>query len=85
MSIKLKELLKSKSRKKENILAEGFFSKIKKLFGFGNNDVQKLKKDKKFLVHVSKLNGHYDSLAKHIEKYYGQKVNFEKFKPSDFK
>ena len=83
MSIKLKELLKSNPKQK--ILAEGFFSKLKSFFGFENNDLKKLKKDRKFMSHVSKLNGHYDNMAKHIEKYYGQKVNFEKFKPSDFK
>tara|TARA_Y100000593_G_scaffold73699_1_gene135456 strand:+ start:54 stop:311 length:258 start_codon:yes stop_codon:yes gene_type:complete len=85
MSIKLKELLKTKSIKEEKVLAEGFFSKVKAFFGFGNKDVQKLKRDRKFMGHVGKLNGHYENMAKHIEKHYGQKVNFEKFKPSDFR
>ena len=56
MSIKLKELLNQKPKPKPKMVAEGFFSKLKSLFGVGTSDLQKLKNDKKFMSHVNKLN-----------------------------
>ena len=37
------------------------------------------------MSHLDKLNMHWDDLAKMIERDYGEKVNFKKFKASDFK
>ena len=82
MSIKLKELLNNKSKPK--LIAEGFFSKLKSLFGLGGDNLKKLKKDKKFMSHVDKINFHYDEIAKSFKKNYNIKINFNKFKASDF-
>ena len=82
MSIKLKELLNNKSKPK--LIAEGFFSKLKSLFGLGGDNLKKLKKDKKFMSHVDKINFHYDEIAKSFKKNYNIKVDFKKFKASDF-
>tara|TARA_Y100000361_G_C10961776_1_gene239207 strand:- start:58 stop:309 length:252 start_codon:yes stop_codon:yes gene_type:complete len=82
MSIKLKELLDTKPKPK--VIAEGLFSKLKSLFGMGEDDLSKLKKDKKFMGHLKKMNNHYSNMEKHIKKRYGQKVSLRKMKASDF-
>ena len=63
----------------KNILA-----KLKTLFGMGEDDLSKLKKDKKFMGHLKKMNNHYSNIEKHIKKRYGQKVSLRKAKASDF-
>ena len=83
MSVKLKELITIKPKQKK-LIAEGFFSKLKRMFGFKPNQINKLKKDRKFKGHISNLNKNWDDLATMIEKDYGQKVKFEKFTIKDF-
>ncbi len=88
MSIKLKSLINSeqKSTNTKPLIAEGFWSKLKSLFGSKNKDkYSKLKKNKKFMGHVRGINKHWDNLAKMIEDDYGQKVKFHKFTADDFK
>tara|TARA_R100000008_G_C3578295_1_gene166679 strand:- start:724 stop:978 length:255 start_codon:yes stop_codon:yes gene_type:complete len=83
MSVKLKELITTKPKPKK-VIAEGFFSKLRSMFGFKPKQINKLKKDRKFKGHISKLNQNWDDLATMIEKDYGQKVKFEKFTIKDF-
>ena len=86
MSIKLKNLIKIKESNEKTLIAEGFWSKLKSLFGSKNKDnFSKLKKNKKFMSHVAGINKHWSNLAKMIEKDYGMKVNFNKFNADDFK
>jgi|TARA_Y100001937_G_scaffold30908_1_gene44330 hypothetical protein len=82
MSIKLKELLDTKSKPK--LIAEGLFSKLKSLFKLDNKKINTLKKDKKFMSHVNNINSSYKRLSKQIEKDYGIKINYQKMKASDF-
>ena len=95
MPIKMSELIKQQNdvirketgmvREEKKPIAEGFFSKLKSLFGSkGDKKLKKLKKDKTFMGHVNSLNKNWDDLAKMIEKDYGQKVNFKKFNANDF-
>ena len=86
MSIKLKDLVNQPKTKKEKVIAEGFFSKLKSLFGSGGNTkVQKLKQNKKFMKHLKNLNKDWDDISDMIEDMYGEKVSFNKFTPEDFK
>ncbi len=87
MSIKLKDLINSeqKSSKSEPLIAEGFWSKLTKLFGSKNkHKVSKLKKNKSFMSSIKALNNNWDNIAKMIERDYGKKVKFEKFTIKDF-
>jgi len=63
---------------------EGFFSKLKSLLGLDKDKQKALKKDKKIKKSLNKLNGAWSELEKMIERDYGEKVNFKKFKISDF-
>jgi len=88
MSIKLKSLINSEqtSRLDKPLIAEGFWSKLKSLFGSNKKDkFARLKKNKKFIGHVRGINKHWDNLAKMIEDDYGQKVKFHKFNADDFR
>ena len=86
MSIKLKDLVNQPKTKKEKVIAEGFFSKLKSLFGSGGKTkVQKLKKNKKFMKHVKDLNNGWDNVSKMLDDMYGEKVDFHKFTADDFK
>lgn len=67
-----------------NLITEGFFDKLKSLLGLDSKKVKKLKKDKKITGNLNKLNKSWSDIEKHIEKEYGQKVKFNKFKLTDF-
>jgi hypothetical protein len=69
---------------KENIIAEGFFSKLKSIFKLSPDKVKKIKKDKKVKKSVKQLNKNWSDLSDMFAKDYGIKPKFEKFKVSDF-
>tara|TARA_A100001391_G_scaffold89038_1_gene58862 strand:+ start:24 stop:263 length:240 start_codon:yes stop_codon:yes gene_type:complete len=68
----------------QNILAEGFFEKLKSILKLDNKKIKTLKKDRKVTNSLKQLNKSWSDLAKSMEKDYGIKPNFEKFKLSDF-
>ena len=68
----------------QNILAEGFFEKLKSILKLDNKKIKTLKKDRKVTSSLKQLNKGWNDLAKSMEKDYGIKPNFEKFKLSDF-
>jgi|TARA_B100000287_G_scaffold389312_1_gene399292 hypothetical protein len=84
MSVKLKDLIVNKKPKIKKPMYEGFFSKLKSLLGLDKDKQKALKKDKKIKKSLNKLNGAWSDLEKMIERDYGEKVNFKKFKISDF-
>tara|TARA_R100000008_G_C3432251_1_gene90221 strand:+ start:166 stop:402 length:237 start_codon:yes stop_codon:yes gene_type:complete len=66
-----------------NLLSEGFFDKIKSYLK-DKKKLNLLKKDKKFMSHLDKLNQNVDD----IEKYFKDKninVNLNKFTSKDFR
>ena len=68
---------------RENVLSEGFFDKIKSYFK-DKKKLNLLKKDKKFMSHLDKLNQNVDD----IEKYFKDKnisVKLNKFTAKDFR
>ena len=67
----------------QNILAEGFFEKLKSILKLDNKKIKTLKKDRKVTNSLKQLNKSWSDLAKSMEKDYGIKPNFEKFKLSD--
>ena len=70
---------------KENIIAEGFFSKLKSIFKLSPDKVKKVKNDKKVKKSINQLNKNWDDLADMFAKDYGiKKPKFQKFKVSDF-
>ena len=84
MSVKLKDLIVNNKPKIKKTMYEGFFSKLKSLLGLDKDKQKALKKDKKIKKSLNKLNGAWSDLEKMIERDYGEKVNFKKFKISDF-
>ena len=70
---------------KSNLIAEGFFEKLKSILGLDNKKIKTLKKDKKLINIVKKLNNDWDELGDMFAKDYGiKKPKFQKFKVSDF-
>ena len=67
-----------------NIISEGFFNKLFKMFKIDKSDQSKIKKDKKINNAIKDLNNSWADLEDFVEKEYGQKVKFDKFKLSDF-
>jgi hypothetical protein len=70
---------------RENILVEGFFDKLFKMFKVSKSDQVKIKKDKKIRGAVKDLNGSVTDLEGLLSKQYGYTVNLgPKYKLSDF-
>lgn len=73
---------------KEVILAEGFFSKIKKALGLSSKEEKVLKRNKPFMNGLKDLNNTVDELEDALNKVfqqYGKKsVKLNKYKISDF-
>ena len=67
-----------------SILSEGFFDKLFKIFKVDKSTQSKMKKDKKIKSSIKDLNNSWSDLEDFVEKEYGQKVKFDKFKLSDF-
>ena len=68
---------------KNTILSEGFFDKLKS-FLKNKKSLNLLKKDKKFMKHLNKLNTTVDN----IEKYFKDQdidINLDKFSAKDFR
>ena len=68
---------------KENVLSEGFFDKLKSYFK-DKKIINSLKKDKKFIQHLDKLNTSVDN----IEKYFKDQnidISLNKFSAKDFR
>jgi len=75
--------------KRENILAEGFFDKIKKMLGLTTSQEKQLKKNKKIQKTIKDLNSGVKEFEKHAEDMFKdlgikKKVNITKYKLSDF-
>ena len=88
MSIKLRSLIKSENQTQNTkpLIAEGFWSKLKSLFGSKKKDeFSRLKKNRKFMSLVNGINKDWSDLAKMIERDYGTKPNFKKFTADDFR
>ncbi len=70
---------------KSNLMAEGFFEKLKSVFKLDNKKIKALKKDKKITNNLKKLNKGWDDVADMLAKNYDiPKPKFQKFKLSDF-
>ena len=65
-------------------LSEGFFSKLKSLFGFGSKHEKALKKDRIFMGYLKNLNRTTKSLEDRLSRQVGEKVKLNRFNVSDF-
>ena len=75
--------MKKKSYMRVNkILSEGFFDKIRKMFGGGV--YKKLESDKTFQDSLKDLNKSVVNIEKRFETAYGKKLKLNKFTLSDF-
>tara|TARA_Y100000310_G_C20296977_1_gene629897 strand:- start:346 stop:585 length:240 start_codon:yes stop_codon:yes gene_type:complete len=78
-------MLKKKSyMNKENILAEGFFSKLFKVLSLSKSDENKLKKSKKIRKSLFDLNNAQSNLEKSLEDLTGDKVSLNRYSLKDF-
>ena len=71
----------------ENILAEGFFSKLGKMLGLSSSEERKLKKNPKLKSALKNYNNGWKELEKHVQDLTGDKkfkFTHQKFKLSDF-
>ena len=72
---------------KENILAEGFFSKLGKMLGLSSKEEKILKKNPKIKAALKDYNNSWNKLEKKVQQQTGNK-NFKlphtKFKLTDF-
>ncbi len=69
---------------KENILAEGFFSKLFKVLSLSKSDENKLKKSKKIRKSLFDLNNAQSNLEKSLEDLTGDKVSLNRYSLKDF-
>ena len=68
-----------------NILSEGFFNKLFKMFKIDKSDQSKIKKDRKINSAIKDLNGSVTDLEDLLSKQYGYKVDLgSRYKLSDF-
>ena len=69
---------------KNNILVEGFFSKITKILGLSSSEKSKLKKDKKITKSLKLLNNSQSELEKSLSDLTGKKVKLNRYSLKDF-
>mgnify|MGYP003151080670 CR=1 FL=1 len=67
-----------------NLLNEGFFNKLFKLFKIDNTLKDKVKSSFGVRKKLKKLNNSVSGLEKALENEFGKKIPLEKFKLSDF-
>ena len=78
-------MLKKKSyMNRNNILVEGFFSKIAKILGLSSSEKSKLKKDKKITKSLKSLNNSQSELEKSLSDLTGKKVKLNRYSLKDF-
>ena len=68
---------------KNNILSEGFFDKLFKIFKVDKSTQSKIKKDKKIKDGIKALNNSWSKIEDNLKEK-GVVVKFDKFKLSDF-
>ena len=66
-----------------NILSEGFFDKLFKIFKVDKSTHSKIKKDKKIKDGIKALNNSWSKIEDNLKEK-GVEVKFDKFKLSDF-
>ena len=66
-----------------NILSEGFFDKLFKIFKVDKSTQSKIKKDKKIKNSIKALNNSWSKIEDNLKEK-GVEVKFDKFKLSDF-
>ena len=66
-----------------NILSEGFFDKLFKIFKVDKSTQSKIKKDKKIKDGIKALNNSWSKIEDNLKEK-GVEVKFDKFKLSDF-
>ena len=66
-----------------NILSEGFFDKLFKIFKVDKSTQSKIKKDKKIKDDIKALNNSWSKIEDNLKEK-GVEVKFDKFKLSDF-
>ena len=69
---------------RNNILAEGFFSKLFNAFKIDTKTQKKIKSNTKVKKQLIKLNKSVSDLENSISKLYGMDVELSKYKLSDF-
>ena len=67
-----------------NLLSEGFFSKLFKFFKSDSTTEKKVKSSFGVKKQLKKLNNSVSDLEKALENEFGKKIPLEKFKLSDF-
>ena len=67
----------------KNILSEGFFDKLFKIFKVDKSTQSKIKKDKKIKDGIKALNNSWSKIEDNLKEK-GVEVKFDKFKLSDF-
>ena len=68
---------------KNNILSEGFFDKLFKIFKVDKSTQSKIKKDKKIKDGIKALNNSWSKIEDNLKEK-GVEAKFDKFKLSDF-
>ena len=73
----------------KNILAEGFFDKIRKMLGLSTSQEKKLRKNKKVMKIIKDLNHDVREFEKHAQGMFDdlgvkRKVNIRKYQLKDF-
>ena len=69
---------------KENLLSEGFFSRLSKILGFSSKETKALKKDKTFMSSLKNLNKSQKSLEKQLSDLAGKKIKLSRYSFKDF-
>ena len=69
---------------KENVLSEGFFSKLSSILGLSSKETKALKKDRTFMSSLKDLNKSQRSLEKQLSKIAGKKIKLSKYSLKDF-
>ena len=67
----------------DNIISEGFFNKLFKIFKVDKSTQSKIRKDKKIKDGIKDLNNSWSKIEDNLKEK-GVEVKFEKFKLSDF-
>ena len=63
----------------QNILSEGFLTKLLKKFGVGRSEREKIKNDPELNKTLDKMNKGVDEYEKHISKVLGRKIKFQRY------
>ena len=69
---------------KNNIINEGFFSKLASILGIGSKEARALKNNKGFMSSLKDLNKSSKDLEKQLSKIAGKKIELSKYSFKDF-